>query len=175
MMPEAVLRRFELGQHRSKIIEIPHEAQQWSTRFQAATEANQGKYEINDQGILIEKATGTWPHFVYGQAFAHIDPQDPTAPYQIMYNFFYTLVQWDDVNVFINFFWTSPTELDRYVDFRGQALSYFSRWSGPMPNPEEVAAKVETIRDLLGEACRAHTVLTSTRILKKTGLRLTAG
>ena len=41
--------------------------------------------------------------------------------------------------------------------------------------PEEVAAKVETIRDLLGEACRAHTVLTSTRILKKTGLRLTAG
>ena len=38
--------------------------------------------------------------------------------------------------------------------------------------PAEVAAKVEEIRDLLGGACRGHTVLTSTRILKKTGLRL---
>ena len=38
--------------------------------------------------------------------------------------------------------------------------------------PAEVTAKVEEIAALLGDACRAHTVLTSTRILKKTGLRL---
>jgi siroheme decarboxylase len=38
--------------------------------------------------------------------------------------------------------------------------------------PAEVVAKVEEIRGLLGDACRGHTVLTSTRILKKTGLRL---
>jgi siroheme decarboxylase len=41
--------------------------------------------------------------------------------------------------------------------------------------PAEVAAKVEEIRGLLGDACRAQTVLASTRILKKTGLRLAAG
>jgi hypothetical protein len=143
MIPDAVvLRRFELGQHLSKIIEVPKDALRWSTRFHAATEANQGKYEVNAQGILIDKATGTWPHFGYGQAFTQIDPNDPQAAYKIMYNFFRTLVQWDDVNVFINFFWTTPQGLDRYVDFRGQALSYFSRWSGPIENPEEVAAKV---------------------------------
>ena len=33
-------------------------------------------------------------------------------------------------------------------------------------------AKVDEIARLLGEACRGHTVLYSTRILKKTGLRL---
>jgi DNA-binding Lrp family transcriptional regulator len=38
--------------------------------------------------------------------------------------------------------------------------------------PPEVTEKVTEIRDLLGDACRGHTVLTSTRILKKTGLRL---
>jgi siroheme decarboxylase len=38
--------------------------------------------------------------------------------------------------------------------------------------PAEVTAKVEEIAALLGDACRGHTVLTSTRILKKTGLRL---
>jgi DNA-binding Lrp family transcriptional regulator len=40
---------------------------------------------------------------------------------------------------------------------------------------EEAAAKVEAIAAMLGSACRAHDVLYSTRILKKTGLRLTAG
>jgi DNA-binding Lrp family transcriptional regulator len=37
---------------------------------------------------------------------------------------------------------------------------------------EEVEAQVAAIAVLLGDACRAHDVLYSTRILKKTGLRL---
>jgi DNA-binding Lrp family transcriptional regulator len=40
---------------------------------------------------------------------------------------------------------------------------------------EEVLGKVEVIRSLLGDACRAGDVLFSTRILKKTGLRLGSG
>lgn len=37
---------------------------------------------------------------------------------------------------------------------------------------DEVEQKVRQIADLLGEEARAHTVLYSTRILKKTGLRI---
>jgi DNA-binding Lrp family transcriptional regulator len=37
---------------------------------------------------------------------------------------------------------------------------------------EEVLAKAEDIRGLLGDACRASDVLFSTRILKKSGLRI---
>jgi len=37
---------------------------------------------------------------------------------------------------------------------------------------EETGRKVQAIRDLLGDALRAHDVLYSVRILKKTGLRL---
>lgn len=40
---------------------------------------------------------------------------------------------------------------------------------------EEVEAQVRQIAELLGEHVRAHDVLYSTRILKKTGLRLTPG
>ena len=36
----------------------------------------------------------------------------------------------------------------------------------------EVETEVAAIADLLGPACRAHEVLYSTAILKKTGLRL---
>jgi DNA-binding Lrp family transcriptional regulator len=39
---------------------------------------------------------------------------------------------------------------------------------------EEVAEKVYAIEALIGPECRAHDVLYSTRILKKTGLRLAA-
>ena len=39
-------------------------------------------------------------------------------------------------------------------------------------NREEVAARVAEIAKLLGSACRAHDILYSTRILKKTGLRI---
>ena len=41
-------------------------------------------------------------------------------------------------------------------------------------NRDEVSAKLETIAALLGAACRGHDVLYSSRILKKTGLRIAA-
>lgn len=41
-------------------------------------------------------------------------------------------------------------------------------------NRDEVAEKVAHIAAQLGDACRSHDVLYSTRILKKTGLRLVA-
>jgi DNA-binding Lrp family transcriptional regulator len=40
---------------------------------------------------------------------------------------------------------------------------------------EEVADKVAKIKELLGEHVRAHDILYSTKILKKTGLRLATG
>lgn len=39
---------------------------------------------------------------------------------------------------------------------------------------EEVEAQAQEIRTLLGDACRAHDILYSSAILKKTGLRLAA-
>lgn len=39
---------------------------------------------------------------------------------------------------------------------------------------DDVAGQISEIADLLGESCRKHEVLYSTRILKKTGLRLAA-
>ena len=39
-------------------------------------------------------------------------------------------------------------------------------------NRREVAARVAEIATLLGDACRGNDILYSTRILKKTGMRL---
>jgi hypothetical protein len=41
-------------------------------------------------------------------------------------------------------------------------------------NRDEVMSKADQITEFLGSSCRQHDVLFSTRILKKTGLRLVA-
>ena len=40
---------------------------------------------------------------------------------------------------------------------------------------DEVEEKRQIIADILGDACRAHDILYSTRILKKTGMRISGG
>ena len=40
---------------------------------------------------------------------------------------------------------------------------------------EEVEEKRQVIADILGDACRANDILYSTRILKKTGMRISGG
>ena len=142
MMPEAILRRFASGQHLSKIIELPPEAIQWGRRFTELTEANLGKYEVNERGVFIEKSTGTWPHYYPGGfPFAQIDPDDPKAAYKIIYNFYSRGGPIDDLDLFLNMFWVDDGGLNRSIDFVGQVIGYASRWSGPSPTPRKSRPK----------------------------------
>jgi hypothetical protein len=142
-MPDAILRRFENGQHISKVIDVPPEGLRWGSRFLKLTEANAGKYALDAQGIMIETATGTWPRYMDGGfPFPQIDPNDPQVAYRIMYNFALAGGPVDDIDVFINIFWVNAGGLERYVDLKGQVVTYGARWSGPIANPDDVTAKV---------------------------------
>jgi DNA-binding Lrp family transcriptional regulator len=84
--------------------------------------------------------------------------------------------------------WNVPDEQVRAIGRQVGALDYVSHcYLRPRHLPlwpynlfamvhgktrDEVAAGVEAIAALLGEHCRGHEVLYSTRILKKTGLRI---
>ena len=46
LLPGSVLRYFELGQARARIIEVKDEAYRLDTEFQRDTEANAGKYYL---------------------------------------------------------------------------------------------------------------------------------
>jgi hypothetical protein len=142
LMPDAILKRFAGGQHISKIVELPPEALRFGKKFLERTEANQQLYDVDDRGVWIEKSTGTWPHYhPGGLPFAHIDPNDPKAPYKIIYNFLNSSGPVDDVDLFLNMYWVDEKGLNRSIDFVGQLMIYASRWTGPIPNPEEVAYK----------------------------------
>ena len=142
LMPEAILRRFANGQHSSQVITLPPEALQYGMRFRQLTEANQGKYDVDARGVLIETSTGTWPRYrAGGFPFPIVEQNDPKAAYKIIYNFVSRGGPIDDLDVVLNIFWVDGKGLNRYVDFAGKVLSYGSRWSGPLPNPDEIAGK----------------------------------
>jgi hypothetical protein len=138
-MPEPVLRRFQDGSYQAEVIALPTPPA-WSSTFQTASEGNAGKFAVNNDDVLIDIATQTYPSFLYGFPFPNIDPQglqDSKVAVKILYNFVYTSMQADDADRSSNLYWVSPTEMERNIEFEGQVLFYGSRFSGPIANPEE--------------------------------------
>jgi hypothetical protein len=88
MMPPELLRHYKEGQFANKIVAWPP-GYRWETAFQEATLDNKGKYEVNDTGTIIDKATGEQPKYVYGFPFPDIDPNDPKVATKILWNAYY--------------------------------------------------------------------------------------
>jgi len=141
LMPDSILRRFEDGSYRAKVIAFPN-TMSWGSKFTAASASNAGKFSVDPEGALIDKATQAYPTFLYGYPFPQIDPKDPQAAAKVIYNFSYTLMQPDDADRFSNLHWVTPSALGRYVEFQGQILFYGSRFSGPIPNPHQTLRRL---------------------------------
>jgi len=141
MLPEHVMEKFCDGKYTATIIEVKDEAFQYSTKFKAGSEANAGKYYVNDEGYMYETATKTWPHFWYGFPFPVVDEKDPKAANKIMYNHQVARFQVDDVYWFLALKWFTPAGLDRSVEFGAYATWYIGRHSGPTDNPDDTYLK----------------------------------
>lgn len=140
-IPEPVLRRFQAGGYRAKIVTLP-ETVDWGKRFKAASEGNVSQFSVDADGRLIDSTTQTYPPFLYGYPFPRIEPQDPQAALKAMYNFSYVLMQPDDAKRLSNLHWVSPSALERRVEFKGNILFYGSRFSGPIENPDDALRKI---------------------------------
>ena len=138
LLPESVLRYFELGQARARIIEVKDEAYRLDTEFQRDTEANAGKYYIDERGALTEVATKSYPRWWRGLPFPEINSKDPTAGAQIIYNL--NAMRWhvDDLYWSTKLNWVGPQGLERYVSVATSQLNFVNRPSGPLANPDEL-------------------------------------
>lgn len=56
---------------------------------QESLRLNVGRYDIDDEGVLVDAKTRKMPDFVTGLPFPQIDIRDPKAGWKIMYNKFY--------------------------------------------------------------------------------------
>jgi len=141
LLPEHVMEKFCDGKYIAEIIEVKDDNFQYSKKFKAGSEANEGKYYVTDDGYMYETASKTWPHFWYGFPFPNVDEKDPLAGYKIMYNHQVARFQVDDVYWFLAVKWATPTGFDRSVEFGAYANWFIGRHSGPMDNPDDCYQK----------------------------------
>jgi hypothetical protein len=143
LLPDPVLKRLKAGDYTFHV--VPLDAQKfrenYSSKFWAASESNEGKYELDaDTCGLKDKTTGQMPTFVFGEPFPRIDPKDPQAACKIAWNF--QLANWMGEGQGATF---TLNGIDRNGEFKRiktwlHSNTYLGRHSGPTENPENLRA-----------------------------------
>jgi hypothetical protein len=91
-LPDEILEFYKRGEYANPIIKLEAVGRTVvDPNLEAASEKNRGKFDIDEDGTLIEKATGKRPPVITGRPFPEIDPQDPKAGTKVIWNWFYTL------------------------------------------------------------------------------------
>jgi hypothetical protein len=90
LLPDPVVKHLQKGEYWFKVVPVDPAKfhQNYSKAFWDATEANAGKYDLDEKTCgLKDKATNKIPDFVFGQPFPQIDKNDPKAGCKIAWNF----------------------------------------------------------------------------------------
>jgi Protein of unknown function (DUF1329) len=90
LLPEPVVKHLQKGDYWFKVVPVDKDKfhHNYSKAFWDATEANAGKYELDDKACgLKDKATGKIPAFVFGLPFPKVEKSDPKAGCEIAWNF----------------------------------------------------------------------------------------
>jgi len=157
LLPPEILRHYKDGEYANKIVDWPQGIYKWDPEFKAATDANDGRYVVSPEGTVIEKSTGKQPPLIYGLPFPHLDPKDPHAGIEVLWNFQYAY--WNEGNSHNNTLlnWVNPKGIDResiqdvhFLYYDGQGPLY------RVPNPNNFSgqfiAVATTPADLNGTA-----------------------
>jgi hypothetical protein len=88
LLPPEVLKHYEKGDYRNKIVSYPAGNAHWEKSFLEATEKNSTQLDVDARGTIVEKGTGKPPEYIYGIPFPLIDEKDPKAAVKIVWNQF---------------------------------------------------------------------------------------
>jgi hypothetical protein len=88
LLPPEILKHYEKGEYRNKIVSYPVGNVHWEKEFLAATEKNASQLDVDARGTIVYSATGKQPDYLYGIPFPVIDPDDPKAGVKIAWNQF---------------------------------------------------------------------------------------
>jgi hypothetical protein len=110
-----------------------------SDAFWAASAKNEGKYDLDATGLLIETGSGKPPAFVYGFPFPTIDPRDPQAAAKIMENHAAQLYSIGSHHISSNSRWLGKKgDVQLEAKSNTSFLFYQQRREGPIPNRESL-------------------------------------
>ncbi|MFI5398276.1 MAG: outer membrane lipoprotein-sorting protein [Candidatus Binatia bacterium] len=116
LLPPEILKHYQTGEYVNRIVDWPVEKYNWPPDFVEASKRNEGRFAINEQGSIIEKATGKQPAYIMGHPFPTIDPKDPAAATKIMWNFFYMIWYLGSAHNDSQLLWVGAHAVDRRAD-----------------------------------------------------------
>jgi hypothetical protein len=119
LLPPEILRHYEKGEYRNQVVAYPEGTARWEKSFLEATEKNATALDVDDQGSIIDKATGKQPGYYYGIPFPNIDSKDPKAGVKIVWNQF--LAYWNGGNTYNQtaVIMAGPDKVERHITAEG--------------------------------------------------------
>jgi hypothetical protein len=137
LLPPEILKHYETGRYRNKIVDYPLGHARWEKPFLAATEQNAGQLDVDDIGSIVYTAGGKQPEYLYGIPFPVIDANDPKAGVKVIWNQF--LAYWSGSGSSFNvalLSMVSPKAIDRQIHADGYFVFHDGqRETYRRPNP----------------------------------------
>jgi Protein of unknown function (DUF1329) len=120
---------------------------EWEPAFRGASQANAGRYALDAQGGLIDRQTGARPPLTYGFPFPGIDPSDPAAGTEVMWDTTVAIYKFEGLHTPFALTWVGRGGFERLVRGETSALSFAFR-RAPLPNSD--ATETRDLFEALG-------------------------
>jgi len=146
LLPSEILKHYRQGEYINKIVDWPVDHYVWPTGFAAGSKANEGRFDIGENGEVIDKQTGKQPLYLIGFPFPTIDPKDPKAAAKILWNTFYRTWYFGNARNQSQLNWINARGLERRTDVE-VGWKYFdgTPLSGKEENTENLSAQFITV------------------------------
>jgi hypothetical protein len=135
LLPGSIRRWVEKGDFTLRIGELAYEPR-WDDAFVAASDANRGRYRLDEERNLREVESGEIPTLAFGFPFPEVDPGDPAAGAQVMWNRWFSVHKRSQVYLPLLINLVDRGGLVRTVESRYETLAYLGREGEPLENPE---------------------------------------
>ena len=156
LLPEEFLESYRRGDYHHRIAQYNLDPMVDEPVFRAVLEANKGRYDLTNDGTIIEKETGKPPDYIYGWPFPTIDAADPKAAMKIVWNYYYTLYYGGNGHYRADLIWLNRTGIDRSIAVDAKTKHYdgqhprFREQENPMGLLTQSIAKVLSPADVNG-------------------------
>ncbi|HVN84742.1 MAG TPA: DUF1329 domain-containing protein [Candidatus Binatia bacterium] len=141
LLPEVVLKRLKEGQYYYKVVPVDPDKfkQNYSKAFWSASEANDGKYDVDAATCgLKDVKTGKVPDFYFGYPFPKIDKSDPNAACKMAWNFEAANSMGNGQGATFTLNGVDGSGEFKRIKLWLHTSSYLGRSAGPIPNPENL-------------------------------------
>ena len=117
MVPEPILNYVKKGDLTIRVDDLAYDpAEHRLSSYTQNIESNRGKYDVNEEDVIVEVQSGKPPDLVVGPPFPEIDPDDPKAGTKILYNHRYQFYAQGPSAMPYQFRWIGRRGLERVIE-----------------------------------------------------------